>query len=147
MNSPTILALLACGILAACSDSTGLENAVEFRTDRATYNLGDEGTLTLTNRHTGPIGANLCFASLERWTGSEGGRDWTGVGSRLCTPVGITIPPGDSQTIAFTVIDSERAGGYPFDQPGSYRFRTSFSVEGVSTNTFVDVFSNTFVVE
>ncbi len=49
--------------------------------------------------------------------------------------------------MAFTVIYSELSGGYPFDQPGSYRFRTSFSVEEVSTNTFVDVFSNTFVVE
>ena len=51
--------------------------------------------------------------------------------------------------MAFAVIDTsaEPAGGYPLHQPGSYRFRTGFFMEGVSANTFVDVFSNTFVVE
>ena len=134
---PILGLLLAVG----CSDVLGPDNPrVDFRTDREAYTLGQEGVLSLTNRHIGRLthGRSLCPMLLERR--AEGG--WEEVlppGEQVCVAVVMYLNPGETYTVSFLVLESL------YEPGGEYRFGAFLGDESRATG--VVKYTNAFTIQ
>jgi hypothetical protein len=130
-----------CVVAGACSDPLSPELAIEIRTDRESYALGESGVAMITNHSDEPLTVPWCGYRAEFRVESE----WVvRYDSYVCTLQGIApIQPGETRAHAFTVAGSR------FPEPGEYRVRTSVWDYDCDTNAaFCDlpVFSNAFAV-
>lgn len=125
-------------LLGACSGLTVMElPRAELRTDRSSYAVGEEGTLTLEN--TGPRtiyhGAFPCFASIEERADGT----WTEVDQfgDVCTLPLLSTAPGDAREAEFT------ADGL-FAPGGTYRFAFGIQYDDLEDGEIIR--SNAFTV-
>jgi len=138
----SVLLLLAA---AGCDYATGVDNPnVVLTTDRTSYSHGEEGTLTLTNRHRSRLGVNrnLCLAGLQVREGDDWGFAGTlGIphsddGTWRACPLPLSfVRRGDSHSGNF-VVDGR------FESGREYRFVVA--VEEYDTGRRSGKFSNTF---
>jgi hypothetical protein len=145
MRIGTVIAVSLLLVTGACSDPAGPDNPrVEIRTDLTSYDLGEEGVLTFTNRQGSPVWVNigLCLTLIEERIDGE----WRDVGtfglltdgSTGCAGGNTTVQPAQSLSRPFAVDDRFRAGG-------EYRFRVAV-IDDLQEFQAVPKLSNTFVV-
>ena len=138
LRSFPILGLL---LVVGCGDGLGPDNPrVDFRTDREAYTLGQEGVLSLTNRHVGRLshGRSLCPVLIERR--AEGGwEEVLGTGEQVCVAVLMYLNPGETYTVSFLVLESL------YEPDEEYRFGAFLGDE--RTGTGVVKYTNAFTIQ
>lgn len=124
LRSFPILGLL---LVVGCGDGLGPDNPpIDLRTDRSVYALGDEGTLTLANRHTSRIGHGefLCPLLLERRT-EDGWEVVPWPWEMVCRLILLHLPPGKDYATDIRILEEI------YEPGGEYRFLTN--VEDLTT--------------
>ena len=111
-------------------------DGIDFEVSQDAAEWGDTVTVTLVNATTEVVGYNLCFASMERWDGSN----WRSVrkspNPQACPAILYELPPDDYATYPQVIHDI-------FGR-GSYRFRSD--IEWLGDGESAEVVSAPFEV-
>jgi len=145
MGYATWLVLLATLGQAACRSESVLapqdlppdsDIAVDFRTDKAQYQIGASAKTVMINHSPSTITMGVCNDVLELQV--TGG--WHEIAPRAvaCIALAVIVAPGDSVSLALDLTQAET--------PGTYRVRRFFSVAQGGTSSTMYRRTNTFTM-
>jgi hypothetical protein len=145
MRCAAWLVLLATLGQAACHSESVLDPqdlphdsniAVDFRTDKAQYQIGASAKTVMVNHSPNTITMGVCNDVLELQV--TGGWHEIPPAAVACIALAVIVAPGDSVSLA---LDLKRA-----DTPGTYRVRRFFSVAQGNTSSTMYRRTNTFTM-
>ena len=126
--------------LVACGSPVGVDQQIDFSTDRARYAIGDTAWLTVTNRgpdRVWPRDMMSCSLEAERRVG-EAWEFFSEPGRLSCRGLN---PLESGEEIRRWIVVT----GDDFEPGSEYRFKTRHV--GTSRTSVFEIFSNSFVVE
>jgi hypothetical protein len=110
--------------------------AVDFRTDKTQYRIGESARTVMVNHSPNTITMGVCNDVLELQV--TGGWHEIAPGAVACIALALIVAPGDSVSLA---LDLKKA-----NTPGTYRVRRFFSVAQGGTASTMYRRTNTFTM-